>query len=83
MKRGLSKRGHKSVRKHRSHFERLENRQLLSAALSVNNALLVFNAVKGSGVSPTQTVYFTNTGDAALSLGSGAFSLVKDPTDAT
>ena len=77
MNRGFGKGSRKPVRTHRSHMERLENRQLMSASLTINNPLLVFNAVKGSSVSPTQSITFTDTGDATMTFGSSAFSLAR------
>jgi fibronectin type 3 domain-containing protein/regulation of enolase protein 1 (concanavalin A-like superfamily) len=78
MKRGSVKRNKTAVR---TQIEHLETRHMLSGALTVNTALLVFNAVENSSVSPTETIIFTNTGNSPLTLGSGAFSLVDDPSN--
>jgi fibronectin type 3 domain-containing protein len=80
MKRGLFKNRKHSVR---AQIQPLENRQLLSASLSVLNPLLVFNAVQNSSASVNETVTFVDTGNAPLTLGSGAFSLVADPSHST
>ena len=74
----------KSVRPqtNRSPVEKLEGRQMLSASLSVGSPQLVFNAVK-SATSVTQTLYLTDTGNAALTLGSGAFNVVNDSSSPT
>jgi hypothetical protein len=56
--------------------EILENRQLLSATISVSQSLMVFNAVQNSAASPVETLTITNTGDAALSL--NGLSVVSD-----
>src|SRR6202167_1489070 len=65
------------------HFEPLEDRRLLSASLSVAQSIMVFNAVKNSGASYTETLALTDTGDANLTLGSSGVSIVNDPTFAT
>ena len=85
MKRGLFGHRRPSVRSHsvRSHIEPLENRQLLSATLSVSNSLMVFNAVQKSSASPNETLTLTDTGSSVLTLGSSAFKLVADPTSPT
>jgi fibronectin type 3 domain-containing protein/regulation of enolase protein 1 (concanavalin A-like superfamily) len=79
-KRGFAKRTGKSLR---THIEPLENRQLLSATLSVTTTQLVFNAVQKSSASPTETLTLTDTGTSALTLGSGAFTLANDPKSPT
>ncbi len=63
-------------------IEFLEQRQLLSATLSVSSSLLVFNAVKNSSASQTETLTLTDTGDAPLTLGVGSATLAADPTTA-
>src|SRR4051812_41805085 len=64
-------------------IERLELRQLLSATLSVDHSLMVFNAVRNSSASPIETLTLTNTGDAPLTLGSAGVSIVNDPASPT
>jgi hypothetical protein len=59
--------------------EMMERRQLMSASLSVSSSLMVFNAVQNSAASQTETLTLTNTGDATLTLGSGAISILNDP----
>ncbi len=49
-------------------IQTLEDRRLLSATISVSESLMVFNAVKNSSPSPTETLTIANTGDANLSL---------------
>ena len=58
----------------RAPVERLEDRRLLSASLSVGKSLMVYNAVKNNN-SPAQTLTLTNTGDADLTLGPSAFTI--------
>jgi hypothetical protein len=53
-------------------IEVLEQRQLLSATLSVSSSLMVFNAVQNSSPSPIETLTLTDTGDADLTLGPGS-----------
>src|ERR1700749_2279077 len=60
-------------------IEQMEQRQLLSAALSVSSGLMVFNAVNGT-TSVSETLTLTDTGDASLTLGSSAFALANDPS---
>jgi hypothetical protein len=62
-------------------IERLEDRRLMSAALTVSQSLMVFNAVKNNAPSPTETLVLTNTGDAPLSV--GGLSVVNDPSQST
>ncbi len=64
-------------------FEPLEDRRLLSATLSVSQSLMVFNAVKNSSASQTETLTLTDTGSTALTLGSSGISIVNDSTSAT
>ena len=59
--------------------ELLEQRQLLSATISVNTALMVFNAVENSSASQIETLTVTDTGDAALTLNNGSLTLANDP----
>jgi hypothetical protein len=61
-------------------IQRLEDRRLMSATLSVSESLMVFNAVNGSA-SPVETLTLTNSGDAALSL--TGLSVVNDPNAPT
>ncbi len=67
--------------------ERLEDRRLLSAALSVSNTLgfsntlMAFNAVENSTASQTETLILTDSGDATLSLNS--ISIANDPASPT
>jgi fibronectin type 3 domain-containing protein len=77
MKRGAVKRIGLAVR---AEIQTLEQRQLLSATLSASSSLLVFNAVHNSSASPTETLTLTDTGNAPLNLGSGAFALAADPS---
>jgi fibronectin type 3 domain-containing protein/regulation of enolase protein 1 (concanavalin A-like superfamily) len=79
-KRGLVQRNRQIVR---ASIEGLENRQLLSATLSLSGAQLVFNAVQNSSASPTETLTLTDTGSSPLTLGSSAFTLANDPSVAT
>jgi SdrD B-like domain len=60
-------------------IERLEDRRLLSATLAVSQSLMVFNAVKAT-TSVTQTLTLTDTGDAALTLGTSAATVTDDPS---
>ena len=60
--------------------EGLEGRRLFSAALSVSQSLMVFNAVENAAASPTETLTLTNVGDATLSL--NGVGVVDDPTAA-
>src|ERR1019366_1671743 len=46
-------------------------------------SMMVFNAVRNSGASYTETLALTDTGDAALTLGSSGVSIVNDPSFAT
>jgi fibronectin type 3 domain-containing protein/regulation of enolase protein 1 (concanavalin A-like superfamily) len=64
-------------------MELLENRQLLSATLSLSGTQLVFNAVQNSSASPVETLTLTDTGSSSLTLGSGAFSIANDPKSST
>jgi fibronectin type 3 domain-containing protein/regulation of enolase protein 1 (concanavalin A-like superfamily) len=64
-------------------MEPLEDRRLFSATLSVSQSLMVFNAVKGSSASPTETLTLTDTGTTALTLGSGGVQLANDPSSPT
>jgi fibronectin type 3 domain-containing protein len=82
MKRTAGKSRHSHLHSRHSHIEPLENRQLLSASISVSNSLLVFNAVKGTA-STTESLTITDTGSSALTLGSGAFSLAADSSSPT
>src|SRR5438067_9531828 len=66
--------------------EGLEDRRLLSAAISVSNSVLVFNAsvpgfTGGGQPSHTDIVTVTNTGDAALNFTPDSFSVARDPLD--
>ncbi len=49
----------------------------MSAAISVSQSLLVFNAVQNSNPSPIETLTITNSGDADLSL--NGISVADDP----
>jgi fibronectin type 3 domain-containing protein len=80
MKRGLFGRRGRSFR---THIEPLENRQLLSATLSVSNSLLVFNAVQNSSASSVETLTLTDTGSSTLTLGSSAIKVVADSSSPT
>jgi protocatechuate 3,4-dioxygenase beta subunit len=62
-------------------IEPLEDRRLLSASLSVANSMMVFNAVKNSSASPTETLTLTDTGDAPINFGS--ISLTNDSASPT
>jgi hypothetical protein len=64
-------------------IELMEQRQLLSATLSVSNSLAVFNAVENGSASATETVTLTDTGNAALALGSSAFAIADNPSAPT
>ncbi len=64
-------------------IEKLEDRRLLSAALTVDQSMLVFNAVKNSALSPVETLTLTDTGDATLTLGSGGVTVINDGSFAT
>ncbi len=64
-------------------MEPLEDRRLFSATLSVSQSLMVFNAVKGSSASPTETLTLTDTGSTALTLGSSGIKLANDPSSPT
>jgi hypothetical protein len=67
--------------------ERLEDRRLLSATLSVtntlgySNTLMAFNAVENSTASQTETLTLTDSGSTTLSLNS--VSIVNDPNSPT
>ncbi len=61
--------------------ERMEDRRLMSATLSVSQSLMVFNAVKNNVASPVETLTISNTGDAPLSL--NGLSVVNDPSQST
>ncbi len=63
--------------------ERMEQRQLLSAALGVSSSLMVFNAVENSSPGATETLTLTDTGTSSLTLGNGAFSIANDSSSAT
>jgi hypothetical protein len=63
--------------------EVMERRQMLSATLTTSQSLMVFNAVENSSASATETLTLTDTGNAALTLGSSAFSLAVDPSSST
>jgi fibronectin type 3 domain-containing protein len=80
MKRGLFGRRGRSFR---TYIEPLENRQLLSATLSVSNSLLVFNAVQNSSASSVETLTLTDTGSSTLTLGSSAIKVVADSSSPT
>jgi fibronectin type 3 domain-containing protein len=62
--------------------ENLEHRRLF-AALVPSSALLVFNASTSGPASPVDTLTLTNTGSSTLSFGGGAFTIVRDPADAS
>src|SRR5580704_12232836 len=64
-------------------FEPLEDRRLLSASLSVAQSLMVFNAVRNSGNSYTETLALTDTGTSPLTLGSSGFTIANDPASST
>jgi hypothetical protein len=59
-------------------IEMLENRQMLSATLSVSSSLMVFNAVENSAASQTETLKLTNIGNAPLTLGSSAITISSE-----
>src|ERR1700677_4819565 len=64
-------------------IEQMEQRKLLSATLGVSSSLMVFNAVENSSASATETLTLTDTGNAALTLGTSAFALANDPSSGT
>src|SRR5277367_414168 len=72
----LHKRKCKSAGRQSSFFETLEDRRLLSATLSASQSLMVFNAVKNSSASPTETLTLTDTGSDAITLGSSGIKIV-------
>jgi hypothetical protein len=64
-------------------LEALEDRRLFAASLAVDQSMLVFNAVRNAAASPVETVTLTDTGDAALTIGSGSINVTDDQSSPT